>query len=122
MLPGSVVVFYMSQWKILAFNSFTSFQDVKPADKIPDLAPESADLQFFPRLRSGSFADIGPRRYMEDEHILIDDLSSHLGSLFNFPTPSALYGVIISLRTSNCNDLEFGGLLVLMLTEVENVI
>ncbi|CAB4271857.1 unnamed protein product [Prunus armeniaca] len=75
-------------------DAITSSQaDVKPADKIPDLAPESADLQFFPRLRSGSFADIGPRRYMEDEHILIDDLSSHLGSLFNFPTPSALYGV-----------------------------
>ncbi|PQM33948.1 putative protein phosphatase 2C 49 [Prunus yedoensis var. nudiflora] len=75
-------------------DAITSSQaDVKPSEKIPDLAPESADLQFFPRLRSGSFADIGPRRYMEDEHILIDDLSSHLGSLFNFPTPSALYGV-----------------------------
>ncbi|XVE73504.1 hypothetical protein DITRI_Ditri11bG0123300 [Diplodiscus trichospermus] len=30
---------------------------------------------------------------MEDEHIRIDDLSSHLGSLFNFPKPSAFYGV-----------------------------
>lgn len=63
-------------------------------DKIPDLVPASADQQFFPRLRSGSFADIGPRRYMEDEHILIDDLSSHLGSLSNFPKPNAFYGVI----------------------------
>ncbi|XP_062002298.1 probable protein phosphatase 2C 49 [Rosa rugosa] len=71
----------------------TSQPDVKPADKVSDLAPEPADLEFFPRLRSGSFADIGPRRYMEDEHILIDDLSSHLGSLFSFPTPSAFYGV-----------------------------
>ncbi|KAG7014288.1 putative protein phosphatase 2C 49, partial [Cucurbita argyrosperma subsp. argyrosperma] len=47
----------------------------------------------FPNLRSGSFADIGPRRFMEDEHIRIDDLSSHLGSLFKFPKPSAFYGV-----------------------------
>ncbi|XP_050367558.1 probable protein phosphatase 2C 2 [Argentina anserina] len=67
--------------------------DVKPADKVSDLALQTADLEFFPRLRSGSFADVGPRRYMEDEHILIDDLSSHLGSLFSFPTPSAFYGV-----------------------------
>ncbi|KAL6219608.1 hypothetical protein ACLB2K_007367 [Fragaria x ananassa] len=67
--------------------------DVKPADKVSDLAHKTADQEFFPRLCSGSFADIGPRRYMEDEHLLIDDLSSHLGSLFSFPTPSAFYGV-----------------------------
>lgn len=54
---------------------------------------ESAILQFTPSLRSGSFADIGPRRYMEDEHIRIDDLSAHLGSLFRFPKPSAFYGI-----------------------------
>lgn len=30
---------------------------------------------------------------MEDEHIRIDDLSAHLGSLFRFPKPSAFYGV-----------------------------
>ena len=32
---------------------------------------------------------------MEDEHIRIDDLSTHLGSLFTFPRPSAFYGVQI---------------------------
>lgn len=50
-------------------------------------------LQFVPTIRSGSFADIGPRRYMEDEHIRIDDLSGHLGSLLMFSAPSAFYGV-----------------------------
>ncbi|KAB1205670.1 putative protein phosphatase 2C 49 [Morella rubra] len=30
---------------------------------------------------------------MEDEHIRIDDLASHLGSVFEFPKPSAFYGV-----------------------------
>ncbi|TVU21299.1 hypothetical protein EJB05_30927 [Eragrostis curvula] len=45
---------------------------------------------FVPIIRSGSFADIGPRRDMEDEHIRVDDLSSHLGSLL---MPSAFYGV-----------------------------
>ncbi|TXG63240.1 hypothetical protein EZV62_010234 [Acer yangbiense] len=72
--------------------------DIKVAEKIPDekspdASLESAVLQFVPSIRSGSFADIGPRRYMEDEHIRIDDLSTHLGSLFKFPKPSAFYGV-----------------------------
>lgn len=71
----------------------TTKEDVKTTDKISEAALDSAVLQFVPSIRSGSFADIGPRRYMEDEHIRIDDLSSHLGSLYNFPKPSAFYGV-----------------------------
>ncbi|OAY61980.1 probable protein phosphatase 2C 49 [Manihot esculenta] len=67
--------------------------DIKSAEKIPDVSFERAILQFVPSIRSGSFADIGPRRYMEDEHIRIDDLSTQLGSLFKFPKPSAFYGV-----------------------------
>ncbi|XVF80738.1 hypothetical protein PTKIN_Ptkin15bG0099200 [Pterospermum kingtungense] len=67
--------------------------DVKSLEKVPDTSIESTVLQFVPTIRSGSFADIGPRRYMEDEHIRIDDLSSHLGSLSKFPKPSAFYGV-----------------------------
>ncbi|XP_075642504.1 putative protein phosphatase 2C 49 [Castanea sativa] len=71
----------------------SSQADIKPADKISDAVLESVILQFLPYIRSGSFADIGPRRYMEDEHIRIDDLSSHFGSLLKFPKPSAFYGV-----------------------------
>ncbi|CAN0888721.1 Probable protein phosphatase 2C 49 [Linum grandiflorum] len=67
--------------------------DVKPVHKIAEEVLEAVGLQFVPSIRSGSFADIGPRRYMEDEHIRIDDLSTHLGSLFTFPRPSAFYGV-----------------------------
>lgn len=52
-------------------------------------------LQFIPSIRSGSFADIGPRNFMEDEHIRIDNLSTHLGSLFRCPSPSAFYGASI---------------------------
>lgn len=73
--------------------------DIKCAEKNPeknlDATLESAILQFVPTIRSGSFADIGPRRYMEDEHVRIDDLSTQLGSLFKFPKPSAFYGVIV---------------------------
>ncbi|OIW07043.1 hypothetical protein TanjilG_02677 [Lupinus angustifolius] len=71
----------------------TSQEDVKPGERISDASLESDVMQFVPCIRSGSFVDIGPRRYLEDEHIKIDDLSSHLGSLYNFPKPSAFYGV-----------------------------
>lgn len=52
-------------------------------------------MVFAPSIRSGAFADIGPRRYMEDEHIRIDDLSAHLGSIITVPEPSAFYGVSV---------------------------
>ncbi|KAE8723230.1 putative protein phosphatase 2C 47 [Hibiscus syriacus] len=72
----------------------TAQLDVTSLDGVPDPNDiESTVLQFIPRIRSGSFADIGPRRYMEDEHIRVDDLSSHLGSLSKFPKPCAFYGV-----------------------------
>ncbi|XP_054808388.1 probable protein phosphatase 2C 47 isoform X1 [Prosopis cineraria] len=70
-----------------------SQQDVIAAKQDPHASLDSALVQFVPSIRSGSYADIGPRRYMEDEHIMIDDLSSHLGSLYKFPKPSAFYGV-----------------------------
>ncbi|KAJ0978664.1 hypothetical protein J5N97_014138 [Dioscorea zingiberensis] len=65
--------------------------EMRASDAICDLSMEAA--VFVPTIRSGSFADIGPRRYMEDEHIRIDDLSAHLGSQLRCPTPSAFYGV-----------------------------
>ncbi|RID63452.1 hypothetical protein BRARA_E02459 [Brassica rapa] len=50
--------------------------------------------EFVPKISSGSYADKGSREYMEDEHICIDDLSSHLpSSFFRFPLPVAFYGV-----------------------------
>ncbi|XP_043723840.1 probable protein phosphatase 2C 49 [Telopea speciosissima] len=67
--------------------------DATTLGTISDNAVESAILQFVPTIRSGSFADVGPRRFMEDEHIRIDDLSTQLGSLIRCPNPSAFYGV-----------------------------
>ncbi|KMT10019.1 hypothetical protein BVRB_5g122340 [Beta vulgaris subsp. vulgaris] len=67
--------------------------DKKTSDSISDNSLGSTLLQFVPNIRSGSFADIGPRRFMEDEHVKIDDLSMHLGSMFRCPKPSAFYGV-----------------------------
>lgn len=56
-------------------------------------SPEAEMMQYFPSIRSGGFADIGPRRYMEDQHIKIDDLSMYLGSDVIFPKPNAFYGI-----------------------------
>nr|AAC36698.1 protein phosphatase-2C [Mesembryanthemum crystallinum] len=67
--------------------------DIMTPDAVSDNSLASTMLQFVPNIRSGSFADIGPRKYMEDEHIRIDDLSVQLGSLFRCPKPSAFYGV-----------------------------
>ncbi|CAH8333588.1 unnamed protein product [Eruca vesicaria subsp. sativa] len=54
----------------------------------------SSNVSFFvPGIRSGRYADIGPRRSMEDEHICIEDLSSRVGSLHELPKPSAYYAV-----------------------------
>ncbi|KAK4282600.1 hypothetical protein QN277_013958 [Acacia crassicarpa] len=70
-----------------------SQQNVIAAKQVPRASLDYAGVQFVPSIHSGSYADIGPRRYMEDEHIMIDDLSSHLGSLYKFPKPSAFYAV-----------------------------
>uniref|UniRef100_A0A5B6YHY0 protein-serine/threonine phosphatase n=1 Tax=Davidia involucrata TaxID=16924 RepID=A0A5B6YHY0_DAVIN len=78
---------------IPATDLSSSQVDINSPDNILDTGLESAVVEFVPSIRSGSFADIGPRRYMEDEHIRIDDLSAHFGSLFRFPEPSAFYGV-----------------------------
>ncbi|PPS14732.1 hypothetical protein GOBAR_AA05844 [Gossypium barbadense] len=54
--------------------------------------------EFLPVLRSGSCAEIGPKQYMEDEHICIDDLIGHLGTTAEFPSPGAFYGISVLLH------------------------
>ncbi|XP_071696858.1 probable protein phosphatase 2C 2 [Rutidosis leptorrhynchoides] len=63
--------------------------DVTHQDKI-SVSESAVELKVFPSIRSGSYADIGPRRYMEDEHIVIDDVSAYLGSPSKI---TAFYGV-----------------------------
>ncbi|KAI3469235.1 hypothetical protein Pfo_025898 [Paulownia fortunei] len=54
---------------------------------------ETLSSKFAPRIRSGSHTDIGPRSSNEDQHIRIDDLSTHLGSLYSWSQPSSFYAV-----------------------------
>lgn len=74
--------------EISRFESTVRFSSIIQDDVI-----KSPDIQFVPHIRSGSYADIGPRRTMEDEHIRMDDLSSHMGSLFKCPLSSSFYAV-----------------------------
>ncbi|KAL1536896.1 protein-serine/threonine phosphatase [Salvia divinorum] len=48
---------------------------------------------FQPTFRSGSCSEIGPKQYMEDEFICVDDLPQHLGTNNGFPSHGAFYGV-----------------------------
>nr|GMD08467.1 probable protein phosphatase 2C 27 [Ipomoea batatas] len=48
---------------------------------------------FLPVFRSGSCAEMGPKQYMEDEHIRIDNLAEYLGESASFGSPGAFYGV-----------------------------
>ena len=53
------------------------------------------NTEFLPILRSGSCAERGPKQYMEDEHICIDNLIQHIGPASTIPLPGAFYGVCI---------------------------
>ncbi|KAI7983582.1 putative protein phosphatase 2C 43 [Camellia lanceoleosa] len=48
-----------------------------------------ASTEFVPTIRSGSHTDKGHRQFNEDEHILIDHLSTQLPSLFLSPSPTS---------------------------------
>ncbi|KAL3630159.1 hypothetical protein CASFOL_023143 [Castilleja foliolosa] len=57
--------------------------------------PGNKDSGYMPMFRSGIWSEIGPKQYMEDEYICVDNLFEHLGSsAFNgFPSSGAFYGV-----------------------------
>ncbi|CAH9115825.1 unnamed protein product [Cuscuta epithymum] len=48
---------------------------------------------YLPVFRSGSCAEIGPKQYMEDEHIRIDNLLEYLGESSSVTSLGAFYGV-----------------------------
>ncbi|PIN17220.1 Serine/threonine protein phosphatase [Handroanthus impetiginosus] len=60
-----------------------------------EIGPKSSarNSGFVPMFRSGSCSEMGPKPYMEDEYICVDNLSEHLGTANGFPSPGAFYGV-----------------------------
>ncbi|KAG8369291.1 hypothetical protein BUALT_Bualt15G0136100 [Buddleja alternifolia] len=77
-------------------HSISTTTLVSPSDLASDIGVKSpSDLisSYLPIFRSGSCAEKGPKQYMEDEHICIDNLPQHLGDIGGFPSPGAFYGV-----------------------------
>ncbi|TQD98324.1 hypothetical protein C1H46_016145 [Malus baccata] len=56
-------------------------------------SPSNQKSRFLPVFRSGSCAERGPKHYMEDEHVCIDNLIDHFGETDDFSSPGAFYGV-----------------------------
>ncbi|KAK4767725.1 hypothetical protein SAY87_002866 [Trapa incisa] len=56
-------------------------------------SPSNEKLEFVPTLRSGCCAERGPKDFMEDEHVCINNLVDHLGETTDCPSPRAFYGV-----------------------------
>ncbi|KAF3945351.1 hypothetical protein CMV_028267 [Castanea mollissima] len=56
-------------------------------------SPSNEKSGFLPIFRSGSCSERGPKQYMEDEYISVDNLHEHLGTAAKFPSPCAFYGV-----------------------------
>lgn len=63
--------------------------------KSPPSGEVDKDSGFLPVFRSGSCSEKGPKQYMEDEFVCVDNLFQYLGSAANFPPPGpgAFYGV-----------------------------
>lgn len=72
---------------------FLGYQVVSCSKRTQATVIETPNKKFVPKIRSGSDTAIGPRRCNEDKHILADDLSAHLGSIYSCPMPSAFYAV-----------------------------
>ncbi|CAA2964947.1 probable phosphatase 2C 27 [Olea europaea subsp. europaea] len=83
----------------VARHSMNTTTLVSPSDLDYDLgvieikSPSDVNSSFIPVFRSGSCAEKGPKPYMEDDHICIDNLPQHLGEIAGFPSLGAFYGV-----------------------------
>ncbi|KAG2695143.1 hypothetical protein I3843_07G001800 [Carya illinoinensis] len=56
-------------------------------------SPSDEKAGFLPICRSGSCSEKGPKQYMEDEYICVDNLDQHLGIAAKFSCRGAFYGV-----------------------------
>lgn len=68
--------------------------DPDPEDgSVCSITPSDEKPGLLPVYRSGSCAERGPKQYMEDEHVCIDNIHEHLEASDDFPSPGAFYGV-----------------------------
>lgn len=81
-----------NRFQLINFYLFFSVQEQNLG--IMNLKPPSAnDSEFQPVFRSGSCSERGPKHYMEDEYICVDNLDEHLPSVSKLSTSGAFYGV-----------------------------
>ncbi|KAM7523953.1 hypothetical protein LguiA_013855 [Lonicera macranthoides] len=64
-----------------------------PIEIINSKAPSVENSVFKPVFHSGCCSEIGPKAYMEDEYICVDNLREHIGASPSLPSPGAFYGV-----------------------------
>lgn len=77
----------------LSSASVASATDLDSEFRIVGINSSDGTSDFCPVFRSGSCSERGPKQYMEDEHICIDDLHENLSSTGDIPCPVAFYGV-----------------------------
>ncbi|KAL6178778.1 hypothetical protein ACLB2K_050296 [Fragaria x ananassa] len=78
-------------------HSLSSMRLLSPEDLlevgvVASNSPSNESTNFLPVFRSGSCAERGPKQYMEDEHVCVNNLVEHLGETSDFPSPGAFYG------------------------------
>ncbi|KAJ8545130.1 hypothetical protein K7X08_017713 [Anisodus acutangulus] len=56
-------------------------------------SPSSDHCAYVPIFRSGSYSEMGPKQYMEDEHIRVDNLKEHVDESKGLLSQGAYYGV-----------------------------
>ncbi|XAR58070.1 Phosphoprotein phosphatase [Bertholletia excelsa] len=64
-----------------------------PATGVTGSKSPDQSSKFLPACRSGCCSEIGPKTFMEDEYICVDNLLEHLSATSDFPSPGAFYGV-----------------------------
>lgn len=74
-------------------HSMSTATLLTPTDPAFDLGIIDGKSEYMPIIRSGSCAEKGPKEYMEDEHICIDNLLQHLDRTDGLPSLGAFYGV-----------------------------
>ncbi|KAJ7957994.1 putative Protein phosphatase 2c [Quillaja saponaria] len=84
----SVIRHSMSSMRLLAATDLGL-----DSGNVASNSPFNEQSGFLPVFRSGSCAERGPKQYMEDEHICVDDLIEHLSATSDIPSPGAFYGV-----------------------------
>ncbi|KAL1535172.1 protein-serine/threonine phosphatase [Salvia divinorum] len=84
----SVVRHYLGTDALMPPSELDSYLGVTGVKSPADLISS-----YTPIFRSGSCAEKGPKPYMEDEHICVDDLPQYLSDVSGFSSGAAFYGV-----------------------------